>query len=227
MAVIFGVLLWMINHMVDDKIVRGIDQISNSMKEIAEGNFEVCVNVQGNPEFIQLSGNINKMVESIRRNMQENAKLLEQQSADMEHNRVLFRNVKSACTDLNRVSGETLGSADDIYNGTGEQEKAVRDLKQIMEQLTRELNDSVQVSVRVAEETKDTTEKILQTESQMDLLKDSMQKISDMSREIGKIIDEINSIAQQTNMLSLNASIEAARAGEMGKGFAVDRKSVV
>lgn len=221
MAVIFGVLLWMINHMVDDKIVRGIDQISNSMKEIAEGNFEVCVNVQGNPEFIQLSGNINKMVESIRRNMQENAKLLEQQSADMEHNRVLFRNVKSACTDLNRVSGETLGSADDIYNGTGEQEKAVRDLKQIMEQLTRELNDSVQVSVRVAEETKDTTEKILQTESKMDLLKDSMQKISDMSREIGKIIDEINSIAQQTNMLSLNASIEAARAGEMGKGFAV------
>lgn len=55
----------------------------------------------------------------------------------------------------------------------------------------------------------------------MVLLQDSMQKISNMSMEIEKIIDEINSIAQQTNMLSLNASIEAARAGDAGKGFAV------
>ena len=55
----------------------------------------------------------------------------------------------------------------------------------------------------------------------MVLLQDSMQKISNMSMEIEKIIDEINSIAQQTNMLSLNASIEAARAGDTGKGFAV------
>ena len=48
-----------------------------------------------------------------------------------------------------------------------------------------------------------------------------MQKISDMSMEIEKIIVEINSIAEQTNLLSLNASIEAARAGDTGKGFAV------
>lgn len=95
------------------------------------------------------------------------------------------------------------------------------DLKQIMEQLTRELKDSMEVSANVASEAEESTEKILQTQSRMDLLKDSMQKISDMSIKIEKIIDEINSIAQQTNMLSLNASIEAARAGEMGKGFAV------
>ena len=55
----------------------------------------------------------------------------------------------------------------------------------------------------------------------MEELNHSIQKISDMSAKIEKIIDEIDSIAQQTNMLSLNASIEAARAGETGKGFAV------
>lgn len=221
MAVIFGLLLFMIDRMVDNKIVRGIDQITDSMKGIAGGNFEIRVDVKGNPEFIQLSGSINKMVESICQKMEENGKLLEQQKEDVENNKILIQNVKDACMDLNRVSVETLESADHIYNGTGEQERAVEDLKQIMGQLTQELNNSVEVSGNVVTETEETTEKIVYTQSQMELLKGSMQRISDMSVEIGKIIDEINSIAQQTNMLSLNASIEAARAGEMGKGFAV------
>lgn len=221
MAVIFGLLLFMIDRMVDDKIVRGIDQITDSMKEIAGGNFEIRVDVKGNPEFVQLSGSINKMVESICQKMEENENLLEKQKEDVENNKILIQNIKDACMDLNRVSVETLESADHIYNGTGEQERAVEDLKQIMGQLTQELNSSVEVSGNVVTETEETTEKIVYTQSQMELLKGSMQRISDMSVEIGKIIDEINSIAQQTNMLSLNASIEAARAGEMGKGFAV------
>lgn len=191
MLVIFGVLLVMINRMVDRKIVKGINKISHSMKEISDGNFNITVNENGNPEFTQLSASINKMVQSIDQNMQEN------------------------------VSGATLENADSIYNGTGEQERAVEDLRQIMDQLKEELNNSVNVSADVMRTTGDTVEEIMQTQSQMNLLKESMQKISDMSIEIEKIIEEINSIAEQTNLLSLNASIEAARAGEMGKGFAV------
>lgn len=219
--VIFSALLFMINHMVDDKIVQGINRISSSMHAIAGGNFDLAVHETGNPEFEMLSDSINKMVQSIRQSILENEQLIVQQKQDMEHNQLLIKNVKNACGELNRVSGETLEHADSIYNGTGEQETAVEDLKQIMQQLTKELSSSVKVSVNVTAETGITSEKIIQTQSRMQLLTDSMQKISDMSMAIEKIIGEINSIAQQTNMLSLNASIEAARAGEKGKGFAV------
>lgn len=221
MLIIFGVLLVLINRMVDRKIVRGIDRITNSMKEISDGNFEVTVNENENPEFTLLSTCINKMVQGINQNMRENEKLLENQKTDVENNRNMIQNVKDICKDLENVSGVTLENADSIYNGTGEQEKAVEDLRQVMGQLKDELNNSVNVSSDVMKATGDTVEEIMQTEEQMNLLKDSMQKISDMSMEIEKIIGEINSIAEQTNLLSLNASIEAARAGEMGKGFAV------
>lgn len=221
MLVIFGMLLLMINLMVDRKIVRGINRIKSSMKEIADGNFDMTVHERGNAEFMQLSDSINKMVGSIRQNMQENGRLLEQQEKDVEHNRAMIRNVKNACLDLNQVSGKNQKNADSIYYGTGEQEKAVGDLKQIMEQLTQELNDSVNTSNGVMAATRETTEKMEETRSQIRLLKEAMQRTSDMSRAIEKIIDEINSIAQQTKLLSVNASIEAARAGEMGKGFTV------
>lgn len=221
MLLIFGVLLVLINRMVDSKIVQGINHITNSMKEIAGGNFNTTIHEDGNPEFVMLSDSINKMVENIGRNMDENRELLMQQKKDMENTQMLISNVKNACKELDGVSGENLENADHIYYGTGEQEKAVEDLKEIMKQLTRELNSSVDATVRITSETGHTTEKITQTQGQMGLLSDSMQRISEMSAAIEKIIDEINSIAQQTNMLSLNASIEAARAGEMGKGFAV------
>lgn len=221
MLIIFGALLLMINRLVDQKIVQGIHRITGSLKEIAGGNFGITVNERENPEFAMLSDSVNKMVESICQNMEENEKLLYRQKEDVENNQALIRNVKNACMDLNQVSGETLEHADSIYNGTGEQEKAVEDLKEIMDGLMQELNRSVEASVNVTAENGNTAEKIVQTQSRMEQLEDSMEKISEMSMAIEKIIDEINSIAHQTNMLSLNASIEAARAGELGKGFAV------
>lgn len=221
MILIFGVLLFMINRLVDRKIVRGINNISNAMKDISNGNFDISVDEQGNPEFSQLSDSINKMVGSISTSLSENGELLERQKKDMDVNRTLIQNIKNVCVDLEQVSGATQENADNIYHGTGEQEEAVQDLKQIMNRLTAELNNSANVSENVMTETENTVGKIMETQSQMDLLKESMQKITDMSMAIGTIINEINSIAEQTNLLSLNASIEAARAGEVGKGFAV------
>ena len=221
MLLIFGMLIFMISRMVDSKIVQGIDNITNETKKIAEGNFDIIIKEESTPEYEQLSSSINKMVESICQSMRENEQLLNQQEQDVESNRALIQNVKNACRELSQVSSTTLENADNIYNGTERQEQAVSDLEKIMGQLTQELNNSVTASNEIAASSVATTREIVTTQSQMAQLQGSMQKISDMSMQIEKIIDEINSIAEQTNLLSLNASIEAARAGESGKGFAV------
>ena len=133
----------------------------------------------------------------------------------------LIENIKNVCAGLDGVSQETLSTADAIHNGTNEQERAVKDLGVVMDNLVQELNASAGVSKNAAGAALAAAQKVEKTGLQMQTLETAIEKISAMSAEIEKIIGEIDAIAQQTNMLSLNASIEAARVGEAGKGFAV------
>lgn len=221
MLVIFMVLLAAINRTVDIKIVRGINNLAASMKKIAGGDFEVTVKEESNPEFSQLSRDINTMVESICNSMDDNQKLLVQQKTDMENTISIVENIKNVCGELGTVSQQTLSSADDILCGTEQQKQSVGDLERVMETLVAELNSSADASSGVTKTTEEAVTAILDAQKQMDILQNAIENISGMSRKIEKIIVEIEDIASQTNLLALNASIEAARAGETGRGFAV------
>lgn len=221
MLVIFAVLLVLINRMVDNKIVKGMYHIADSMKQIADGDYSVRVEERSNPEFSLFSDGINAMLEGMQANLDENEQLLVRQQQDVETNNSLIDNVKQVCARLNEISNETLNNARMIHNGTEEQEGVVSDLQNIMDKLVQGLNDSADATIVGSTLIDETVDSMRQGKEEMAQLELSIRKISDTSAEIEKIIGEINSIAQQTNMLSLNASIEAARAGEMGKGFAV------
>ena len=221
MLVIFLVLLILINRMVDEKIVKGIYHIADAMKQIAAGDYSIRVEERGNPEFALFSDGINAMLDGMRTNLKENEQLMERQQQDVETNNTLIENVKEVCSRLDHISNDTLQNARLIHSGTEEQENVVSDLKDVMDKLVQGLNDSADATIVGSTLIDETVNAMKQGKEEMEQLEQSIHKISDTSVEIEKIIGEINSIAQQTNMLSLNASIEAARAGEMGKGFAV------
>jgi len=188
MFVIFYLLLLVIYCTVDTNIVKGINFLDHSMKEIASGNFNIVVNENSTPEFNQLSEDINTMVKNIRASLQDNEQLLIKQKSDMENTLSVFENIKVVCSDLSNVSKETLSSADDIYHGTEQQKQSVTDLEQVMETLVQELNNSADASTGVTNTTKGAVTTIQSTQKQMDKLQTAIQHISEMSREIEKII---------------------------------------
>lgn len=221
LLIVFLILIYMINRMVDRKIVKGIKQIAGGVHQIAEGNLDLVVNEKENPEFEMLSSSINKMVNNIKRNLQENEDLLDRQKTSMEQNDSLIGHVREVCSNIDEITKETLDNSKAISRGTEEQENAIANLNGIMNQLSSELEKNSESSLDIARKTQDMVHSVVETKDKMELLESSIREIADTSAQIEAIIAEINSIAEQTNLLSLNASIEAARAGEMGKGFAV------
>ena len=139
----------------------------------------------------------------------------------MTHNLSLIENVKTVCANLDHASRATLDNAREISSGTQQQKQEVDNLSGVMDRLVTELVRSVEASTQVASVTDGAARKVEETQEKMVRLEQAIGNISEMSQAIVKIITEINSIARQTHMLSVNTSIEAARAGHAGAGFSV------
>lgn len=185
-----------------------VDDISNTMQEFSDGNFDVRPSVEWEGDFKGIQDSLMQFEKSMSETVKGIQRVADRVSYD---------------------SQQVALSSEGLAQGAAEQTAITGDLSSTLTSVSEQVSKNADNADAISKKVDVLGQEIINSNQKMQEMVDSMGEINQASAEIGKIIATINDIASQTNLLALNASIEAARAGEAGKGFAVvaDQVSVL
>lgn len=193
---------------------HSVETIVGAMNHFAKGDLSVQLPVQGNDAIAQLSHGFNQSVDNIR---------------------IIIENVKNAIEAAASSGAQISAGTEEMSVGAREQSNQVSEVAAAMEEMSRTIDDNAQLAGKTSQIAQSSRHTALEggkvIEESISKVKDiarsvetvsvTIGQLGERSKEIGQIVSTIKEIADQTNLLALNAAIEAARAGEQGRGFAV------
>lgn len=209
-------------------ITKPLAIVSNQLKDIADGNLSIDPMVKNSGEIGMLALSSNQMVQSLRimvEHLGSTSSLLatsaEELNLSTEQTSLATQQVAASIEHVVRGSEAQL---EEIHLGQDvlkDVNKTIMEILSSVENATTLVQETLRLASDGSTEVRKSTEQMKVIEGKISNLEKLINNLGERSANISKVANLITAIADQTNLLSLNAAIEAARAGEHGKGFAV------
>ncbi|OCX17224.1 chemotaxis protein [Pseudomonas graminis] len=210
-AVLLTILLaWVLTR----SIVNPMSRAVRAAEEISSGDLTRSIEVDGKDEATLLL----RALATMQRNLRQTIELISGSSTQLA----------SAAEELSAVTEESSRGLQQQNNEIEQAATAVNEMTAAVEEVARNAVSTSEASQQSNQTARQGRERVIETVRSIQDMAQQIQATSGLveglaaqGRDIGKVLDVIRSIAEQTNLLALNAAIEAARAGEAGRGFAV------